>query len=183
SEREVVGEKGVEDVGPVEERRSVVEVEVVAGGMVFGGVLYGADIVERLGASVVQVEDQSMPIVVAEGDNEGVVVGVVVTVTHEEVEDLEVVIGLQPEDKLPVYVYRVKKARDVIVDEIDGVARSDASSGGNVGAIRSASNPKTGELVFKPRLICDGSGRNSAPELRRHRVVSLSKDLTGGLVF
>src|SRR5690348_15554794 len=126
SERQLIVEEGVEDVRSVKEGRSVVEIEIVAGRVIFRGILNRADCVQRLGKSVVHIENQSSPIIIAESDDERVVIGAVVAIAHEQVEYLQIVVGGQPKHKLPVYIYRVKQARDVVVYEVCSIARCEA---------------------------------------------------------
>src|SRR4029077_16454229 len=156
------------------------------------------DIVQRLRACIVQVEHQPMPAIVAQGDDEGVVIGMVVAISHEQVEDLQVVVGLCPKDELPVDIYSVEEARQVVIYKIYRIAGGKTRGGANVGRCRrscgcidSATCPQAGELIFEPRLVIedriDGPIRqgwgNTSAQLLRHGVVRLGKNLTRGLVF
>src|SRR5580704_4120356 len=183
TEWQVVVEKGIEDIGPVKERRPIVEAEIVAGRVVFRSVLHCADIVERLGARVVQIEHQPVPVIVAQGDDECVVVGMVVAIAHEKIENLQVVIRRQPQGELSIYIYRVEQAGNVVVYEVDGIARSNTGGRGNVGLARAAANSEARELIFEPGLIRDRTGSHTRSKLSRDGVIRLRKDLTGGLVF
>src|SRR5208282_5200187 len=141
------------------------------GGVIFGGVLNSADVVQRLGTRVVQVEYQPVPVVVTQGDDEGVVVGLVIAIAHEQVEYLQVVIGLQTETE-PIEVDRIEHARNVVVDEAGRVASGKTASyaGGRAGARRSGG--KAGKLVFEPGLRGDRRWGDPGAKLRREGIVS-----------
>lgn len=79
-------------MGAVEKGRSVIEVEVEAGRVVFGSVLNGTDGIQRFRERIVHVEEQAVPGIVTESQDKGVVVGLVVTIAHEEIKDLQVVV-------------------------------------------------------------------------------------------
>jgi len=90
-EGQLVIEDGVENVRPIEEGRPVVEMPVEAGGIVAGVVLHSTDSIKRLGKGVVEVEQQAMPAVISQIQNQGVVVGSVAAGSREKVEDLQVI--------------------------------------------------------------------------------------------
>ena len=97
SERQIIIEDSVEDVRPVEERWPVVQACIITGRIVAGVVLNSANRVERFGKRVVEVEEQSVPAIVAQRQDQSVVVRFVPAGAHKEVEHLCVRIFRQSE--------------------------------------------------------------------------------------
>ena len=116
-----------------------------------------------------------MPVVVAQGHDQRIVVGGVAAGARKEVEDLEVGERLLPcaqTGKIKVQ----KQIRKVVVLERGGVPRGHASGGGTAGA-------GVWYQVFKPRLGCDGPRRDSCAQFGRDGVESLGEVLPRSLIL
>ena len=104
-EGQLVIEDGVENMWAIEEGRSVIEMRVEAGRVVARIVLNGADRVERLGEGVVEIEQQAVPGIVAQIDDQGVVIGIVAAGASEEINDLGVIERRQTQLKSAIDVH------------------------------------------------------------------------------
>src|SRR2546427_11990824 len=80
-------------MGAVEERGAVLKTAIEARCIVTSRVLHRANLIERPGECVVQVELQTMPAPVPKRNDHGMIVRPVAVGSDEEVQDLQVVIG------------------------------------------------------------------------------------------
>src|SRR6266436_3029574 len=124
-----------------------------------------------------------MPVVVAEREDEGVVVGFVIAIAHEKIKHLKIVVRWQSKHKLPINIQVQEEARHIVIDKIGRVAGGNTSRRGNIGVSRTATDSETGQLIFEPSLIRYCGRNHPSSKLCRHSIIRLGKDLTRGLVF